>query len=324
MISQPHRPDTYIRLLIGIIAVAAIGVFILNVVIDPFKRNGLFDFGLPKSTISYRMNYPLYKIHEFEAAPKTTILLGDSRTDQLKAEWFAAAGIDDIYNFSYPSGTLKEAIETFWFASSRTKLEKVIIGLPFNLYSETNQKNRFTAAQDVAAGPIAYYFSSVVTKASINNILTELLGTEFKSEAPPMDKDGFWRFQLGTNTAMYYGRWRRPHRVLKELGELAAFCRRMGIDLLFYIPPTHMDLQNKVTAFGLDREYHRYKRDLVTIGDLVDFEFENAVTRDRERFNDPYHAKHVVLREIVPLLADPGTRPSILARFHAHDPAASK
>lgn len=288
----------------GIFVSAGLLVFSLNIVVDPFGRNQIFQFGLPKSTVSYKMNYPLYKIQQYSIRPRPIIVLGDSRSDQLQAAWFEEFGVPEVFNFSYPSGTLIEAIETFWFAASKTQLKRVFFGIPFNLYSETNHKNRFIAAKAVADSPISYYFSSLVTRASVNNVLSHILKADMKTDRPQMDKDKFWQVQLGTNTSMYYGRWRKPHVLLKELTRMAEFCARKGIDLIFYIPPTHVDLQRKVIEHGLADEYLRYKRDLSRLGKVVDFEFENSVTLDRANFGDPYHAKYPVLRDVVHALID--------------------
>ena len=59
-----------------------------------------------------------------------------------------------------------------------------------------------------------------------------------------------------------------------------------GIEVTFVIPASHVDLQNKIDEFGLRELSDRFAREL---GRVVDFDFPNEFTRDRENFGDPYH-----------------------------------
>ncbi len=303
---QPKSFGTkkYSQIVIGISSCAILMIFILNFVVDPFNKNSLFEVDLPKSTISFKMNYQLYKILEYSKNPQPIILLGDSRANSLKKIMFSKAGVDNFYNFAYGGGSLYEAIDTFWFASKITKLKKVIIGLPFNLYSESNNINRLNQALAVSQSSSSYYFSSLVSKASIFNLLTRFTGKAFKTEKPKMSKERFWELQLSVTAANDYNSWRKPNLLYKKLVKLVEACDQNEIELIFLLPPTHVELQEKIMEHSLHKEYLSYKKELQALGNVIDFDFKNNLTKRKENFNDPYHFNSVVAQDIVNVIAD--------------------
>lgn len=302
---QSVPTSKYNKLLAVIVTTIALFVFCFNFVIDPFNKNRAFSLDLPKSTISMRMSYPLFKIIEYSRAPKPVIILGDSRAMALSAQLFAEAGVNNIYNFAYGGGTLFEAIDTFWHAANMTKLEKVIFGVPFNLLSEYNATNRFRSAKDLSESNAAYYFSSFVTKASLYNVIKKLTSVSLKPEGPEVGKQVFWRMQLGTNTSMHYGNWTWSPRLFAELRKIVAYCNENDIEVLFVIPPTHVDLQRKITEFDLEEEYANYKLELGKTGPIIDYDFENQVTVNKDNFRDPYHFNRTIAGKMIEQIIDP-------------------
>lgn len=302
----------YNRTLLGWLLGTLGALLALNLVADPFERNGLVDLGLPKQTVSSLMNYQIYKILQFEHDPRPVIVLGDSRSDALRAEYFAELGRPNVFNFAYGGGTLYEAIDTFWLAAETTRLRQVVLGVPFCIYTEANSVNRFPTARQVSRGFLSYYLSPLVTKASFLNILTAVTGHVFVSEEPPMNREDFWARQLGPGTEMYYRPWRRPAVLQTRLEEMVAYCAAEGIDLVFWIPPTHADLQAKLEDYGLTAEYARYKAELARLGRVLDYDRPGPLTADRDNFDDPYHFTAPVARQLtadlVQALAGPQAR----------------
>lgn len=295
----------YFRTVLAGLFVILLSVFSFNFVLDPYNRNRVFDLGLPKATISNKMHYPLYKSLEYSQNPKPILLLGDSRTDALKPRFFAEAGRNDVYNMAYGGGTLYEAIDSFWYATETSKLDRVVIGLPFNLYNASNNLNRFTEAVRLSRSVPAYYLSPFVARTGFLNTASKLSGEDLKSEKPKMSRDRFWQQQLGTVTSGYYGNWREPGDLLQALREIASYCETNQIELVFFIPPTHTDLQVKLDEFELRGAYEKFTGSLAQLGAVIDFDFPNALTSDALRFNDPYHFNESVTPLIVRALLKP-------------------
>ncbi len=290
---------TYIRTLLGSLLGLLAVLVLFNLVADPFNRNRLVDLGLPKQEVSTLINYQIFKILEFEHDPRPVVVFGDSRAEVLRASYFAEAGRTDVYNFAFGGGTLYEAIDAFWLAAATTRLEQVIIGIPFSIYTEANSMNRFPVARQVSRNFFSYYLSPLVTKASVVNILTATTDRQYVSEKPKMSREEFWEYQLGPGTAQHWGRWAQPNILLARLTEVAGFCAAEDIELVFWIPPTHLDLQNKLPEYGLQASYARYKAELNRLGRVLDYDRPGKLTAAAENFSDPHHFNDKVARQVV-------------------------
>lgn len=294
-----RQPKPYVRKLLGALLGILAALVLFNVVVDPFNRNRLLDLGLPKQAVSPLVDYQIFKILKFEHDPQPVIILGDSRSEVLRTEYFAELGRSDVFNFAYGAGTLYEAIDTFWLAVASRQVEQVIIGVPFSIYSETNSMNRFPTARQVSRSFLAYYLSPLVIKASVLNLLTAATGRELVTEAPDMSPEEFWQYQLGPGTERHYARWSRPTVLAARLEEVVGYCRDEGIALIFWIPPTHADMQATLPRYGLVAEYVRYKRELRRLGTLLDYDLPGELTADAANFNDPQHFNDRVARRLV-------------------------
>lgn len=297
------QPKRYNQIVVGVFAIAVFLVFSLNFVVDPFNKNGVFRIDVPRASISKKMNYQLYKVLEYAQDPQPVLLLGDSRANSLKQEMFENADMPNVYNFAYGGGTLFEAIDTFWYATKIKKINRVIFCVPFNLYDESNNLNRMPQAVQISQS-VTYYFSTMVSKTSIINLLAVVTGKELKSEKPPMSKAAFWSQLLGPTTKRFYGSWVRPRLLQDRMDEVVRHCEANDIELVFLLPPTHIDLQKKVHEFGLDSEYQRYKELLSTYGTVFDFDFPSRLTENKDNFKDPYHFNSEVAQYIVNVLGN--------------------
>ena len=288
-----------------------------NYVIDPFGLNGRFDLGLPKAATSRIIDYRLYKTVEFATHPAPVIVLGDSRCDAWRAEWFTEFGEPRVYNLAFGGGTLREAIDAFWFADSRIRLERVYLCIPFNLYNAKSVSSLMPQAREIADDPVRYYLSPLVTKASWANVYARVMAEPWRTERPLLDKEAFWRFQLEETAPQQLDGWAPPIALLSDLERIARYCRDRGIDLQIVIPPTHVELQDKVAEYGHERQYRSYRCALARLVPVVDFDRPSALTRDHAAFNDPYHVTPDSARRVVGEIVS-GEAPD--ARVYAHDP----
>lgn len=270
----------------------------LNVVVDPFGRHGRFLPGLPREKVASVVDYQIHKILAYRREPKPVIILGDSRAELLRDAYFAEAGRPDVFNFACGGGTLPEAIDTFWLANAETTLRQVVIGLPFSLYNEANRMNRLPTAAQVSRSLPSYYLSPLVTKASVLVLATAVTGRTFVDQLPPMSREAFWRHQLGPGAELHCRRWSRPQVLLRRLEEVAAECRERGIDLVFLLPPSHVEYRALLGPAGLEAEYAAYKRELARLGRVLDYDVQGPLTADAANFDDPRHVTPRVARDL--------------------------
>jgi hypothetical protein len=270
----------------------------LNVVVDPFGRHLRFAPNLPREKVASVVDYQIHKILAFRRDPKPVIVLGDSRAELLRDEYFAEAGRPDVFNFACGGGTLPEAIDTFWLADAETTLRQVVIGLPFSLYNEDNRMNRLPTARQVSRSLLSYYLSPLVTKASVLVLATAATGRTFVDQLPPMSREEFWRHQLGPGAELHCRRWSRPQVLLRRLEELAAACHEKDIELLFLLPPTHAEYRALLGPAGLEAEYAAYKDQLARLGRVLDYDVPGPLTADAANFDDPRHFTPRVARDL--------------------------
>lgn len=240
------------------------------------------------------MNYRIYKLLEFKNNPSNNILLGDSRTDSISTEELKKCNGQDYYNFSYGGGTLQEAIDSFWYATSITKLKNVYIGINFNLFSDNNNMNLVEEAKSIIKYPTSYYFNSFILKVSLYNLKYKITNKNLYLETPAMSKEEFWTYQLGDKvTGAFYEQYKWPSNYIEQLKDIKKYCDENNINFVIWIPPTHIDLQKKV------EDYKEYKTILKSITQVIDFDTVNEITENRDNYKDPYHFNEDIMKLIV-------------------------
>jgi len=271
-------------------------VFSLNYIVDPFNINNENLLKLPKDKISYKVNYRLYKMSEFFHNPHDFIILGDSRSDALKSHYFN----QPVYNFSYGGGNLSEVIDTFWFATKHVKLKRVIIGVPFNMFNGFHNSTKLTEeANLLIETPLKYYLNFLTVKVSWMNLSSKYMDVDFDLEKPSMTKEDFWLQQLNVTTKLFYDKYHYPKEMLLELEKINAYARENDIKLQIFIPPVHFDLQLKINDYNLNDAYRNYKKELSRLFDVIDFDIDSSITRNKENFSDPYHFTPEIAKNIV-------------------------
>lgn len=81
--------------------------------------------------------------------------------------------------------------------------------------------------------------------------------------------------------------------------EISDWSKANGVNLVFVIPPTISEMQRRMTEFGYGALNHRFRTRLAELAPVVDFDFDNGLTRDLTRFSDAYHFNAQAARNIV-------------------------
>ncbi len=256
-----------------------------------------------ESKISKHLNFPLYKLPKYSDDPTDIILLGDSRTEGLNTETFDMLTNMRTTNLAYHGGTLLEIIETFWYAAGIHNLKQVYVGINFNLYNETNNMNRVSEAITLQKSPVSYLFSRYCIKSTYL-IMKSLISNKTVSISSPLPgKEVLWKNRLDISANHMYRYYKYPKYYYNRLLEIVDYCEQREIKLVFFIPPTHVDLQQKVTEHQLNSEENIFKTDLNEFGLFYDFDYPNPITSDKNNYYDPFHFNdsiaHIIIGEIV-------------------------
>jgi hypothetical protein len=252
-----------------------------------------------KLRTAYPLNYCLWKIPAFARNPSPYLLLGDSRMNAVRTERLREVTGDSYFNLAYGGATIREIVSSFWFASQHVPLRRVYIGLNFNLYTDYEDRDRTAEVLRIESAPACYFINQTVLTASLDGVLAQWLHIDPKIGAVRVDRDTFWRVQIGPTTAGFYTRHAYPRKYHAELEKIVQHVRVHGGEVAFIIFPTHTDLQNRVKDFGLDQEYDRFKHDLSALATTYDFDYPNELTSNRDNFSDPYHCKHECVDDVI-------------------------
>lgn len=255
-----------------------------------------------KRQAAYPLNYAMWKMIEYRRNPVQDILLGDSRMMNLDSARVDSVSGRHWYNFAYGGGTLREAIDTFDYARSRTDLRSVVIGLDLSTWNGSDLRDRVSETRGALRNPLLYLLNTNVMRATGRIVTAMVDKEEVRIGKPDADQDEFWRHQLDVTARVYFEGWSDPAGYRRDLQRVAEICRTEDIELVFVIFPTHTDLQGQIEAFGLTEADRRMRDELAALGVVYDFSWANEFTRDRSNFVDPYHqtyeAAGLVIRTI--------------------------
>jgi len=178
---------TIIVFIIPFIALAMILIYT-----DPYnviRKEHDEKFSELKSQISYKINYALYKLQEYNYNPTDIIVLGDSRANTLDSGLFELVTGKRSMNLAYGGGTIREIIETFWIANKIHELKQVYIGINFNLYNALNSKSRVVEANNIRESLISYLTSKYCMKSTFLILKSIAISKQIEIEKPPFSKD---------------------------------------------------------------------------------------------------------------------------------------
>lgn len=267
-------------------------LMILILYIDPYnilrleKNQELMKL---KKNISSKVNYPLYSLQQYINSPIDIVILGDSRASNVGYA-FDKNTNKKVSNLAYGGGSLQEVIETFWIINKIHKPKEVYIGINFNLYSELNNKNRVKESNIIRNSKVSYLLSKYSIKSTFLILKSILTKRMINIERPPFSKKEFWKYQLENVGPFFFDRYKYPLNYYNSLGKISQYCKKNGIKLVIFIPPTHIDLQAKIKEYNLESEYDKFLNDLVSLNvRIFNFNFVNEMTKNEINFRDPYH-----------------------------------
>lgn len=83
------------------------------------------------------------------------------------------------------------------------------------------------------------------------------------------------------------------------LVEIAKWSNENNVQLIFFIPPTLAEMQQQISNYGYAKLNQQLREDLAQLAPVIDFDFDNKLTRNLDNFNDAYHFNHRVAKLIV-------------------------
>jgi hypothetical protein len=259
---------------------------------DPFDFLGWASF-VPdqiKLPISRTLNPCLLALSQFHRNPAQNILLGDSRMLEVEPERVTALRGERYVNLAYGGASLRECLETFWSATRETKLKHVYFAIDLEMYNDYSLTDRTETYRSISGSPGLYFVNRTVLQAAAYSIYGTLTHEDMRLDAVNIDRAAFWKLTIdGPQTARLFENYVYPVKYHADLEEMGRYAKQNGIDLTFILFPTHMDFQMRSDDFGLEPQRRKMREDLAAIAPVIDFDYENELTRDQANFRDPLH-----------------------------------
>jgi hypothetical protein len=256
-------------------------------IIDPF--NYLNSWGIGdrdnKDDIAEQVEPHLFRMIKFHNAPTKNISLGDSRSNGL----FARIESQEWSNLGYGGSSLQEMIETFWWVAGVVKPDTVIMGINLNLYNKYNKK--FWVQETIGRSEtfFSYAFNRYTFQSTYLILQSYISGEKVRMDKPRASKEEFWKYTLDVMGSKFYEQFGYPDEYYEGLKNISEYCASNRITLIFWIPPTHVDFQNRKADFELEQMDQKFVGDLRSLGDLYDFDYPSDLTSNKDDYRDPMH-----------------------------------
>lgn len=277
----------------------------MEVIIDPFnyffteKNRTLAEL---KNNLARKKNTYLYRLIEYERNPTKVIVLGDSRAQRLMPEFFEEVDGEKVVNLAAGAGSLQDVINIFWDLSSRNKLDKVYIGISIEAYSGTLLKDRVSAAIEVKNSVPLYLMNKFTIENTLLILKAQVFNQAVEKQDVPFSREEFWQYEL-KQEERFLRNYSYPKNYYNDLKKISDYCVKNNIKLVFIISPAHIELQNKINEFKLNKEYEKFLVDIKSFGDLYDFNWPNVITENKTNFLDPLHSidsvSRIMTREMI-------------------------
>ena len=277
-------------------------VFVL--LIDPFNY---FDFMSLisrdiKERNSKKLNGILYNIIDYCHEPCENLIIGDSRIESLPINEIENVSGEKYKILALGSAKLNELFDLVYFSNTKIKLKHVVIGINFSLLNEYSFADRVPYVKEILKNPLKYIFNKNIAQACYYVIKAKLTGENVTS-IPPMSREEFWQYWLTQKAFDWYGKYRYSEKLNNDLLALDNFAKENNIKLTLIIVPLNTEFRNKLVEFGLSKEENRFK---TTLGKLsatvIDYDYENAITNNKDYFSDPAHynsyVAHLIINEV--------------------------
>jgi len=101
----------------------------------------------------------------------------------------------------------------------------------------------------------------------------------------------YWKEKMDEQTGKFYKTYKYPDEFKAELMKIEDYCRANNINLVFFVPPTYIELQDQVAKFSLTSQYQKFREDMKSIAKVYDFNYDSPFARDKSNFFDPFHSR---------------------------------
>lgn len=219
---------------------------------------------------------------------KYSLIFGDSRINGIDAVKLNKLDNRKYINLAFGGCTMKESIDEFWLAVSKTKPERVIFEVDYYSLNKKRQLNRIK--QVVKMDVIQYFLDYFNNKSMLDEAVAKI--KQFKTEN--IVQDG------GLNPARFENyleqikaicdSYEIDEECVDSLLKIADYCNENNIDLVFFAPPVHKSIYDGVIVFyGIDKKIEKVKEKLSNKAKVLDMQYLSEISSEDRLWSDGHH-----------------------------------
>jgi len=279
-----------------ILAAPFVIYLIIVVLVDPFNYlnfSKVID-DAHKEEISQQVEQHLYRMIHFENDRKRNISLGDSRAHNLARE----LNSENWANLSFGGASLKESIQAFWWVVEDSQVDTVLFAVSFNNYNKYNKRFWVDETLKFKKNFFSYSFNKYTFRCTILLIKSSVIKKEVSLNKTHLSKEDFWKDHINNVPQKFFVKYSYPENYYNDLLKISHYCSENQIELIFWIPPSHAEYHAKVGEYNLLEEEEIFKNDIISLGEVYDYNFPNEITENKECFRDPVHVTNAIAASI--------------------------
>jgi hypothetical protein len=281
-----------------LIIVPFVLIIIGTVLINPYDYPYWIEvksFSEFKETKSFTKDSRLYACVDALNIEESTVFIGDSRTHQLFNNNVSDT-MSFVCNMAVGGLCFNEIIDLSWhIVDNNPHISNLYIGLNFNHFGEKNKLPLMTDVVKSASSPLNFILNkhNVISSFDIlfgptdstdNSVNNSLMLETFKNE------DVFWNYQIESAARNFYENMRPNPRFRVELDSLIKTCKQLDINIGFFSPPTHVQLQEQPERWAVSSLEDDFLEILSSLPVMyLNLDFVNNFTKDKSNFKDPFH-----------------------------------
>ena len=272
-------------------------VAIFNIAVDPFK---IFNFPLinhfnaQKPDLKRQQRVTKIVELKLDKKPLDSVFLGSSRVDgSVSADYYEKLTGRRTKNLGMNALSHSETIK---IANNviliHPEIKKIYVGLDFFRFTEKNAQNKRPVPLSNNPKLTISEFNPVVLSLDtiISSVNTVIYNIKYKPINVKSSPVGTFERTLNNYAENYY----EAVLALDEFEKLYAFKKDMkqkGIDVIFYLNPTHASDLSMIKQSGCLDVFNEWKERLAEKFDYVDFDFVNDITAEKVDENTKYFAE---------------------------------
>ena len=110
---------------------------------------------------------------------------------------------------------------------------------------------------------------------------------------------GSFKTQVQKNARSDWEKFRFSENLWEYIVEISDWSEKNNVQLLFVIPPTIVEMQQRIVDFGFGELNHNFRMRLANLAPVLDFDFSSPMTSNVNNFTDAYHFNYLAAKQII-------------------------